>query len=150
MALTITLVGSAIFISALFAVFLHVIEWMNIGTLHLSRSRNSPDWRRASPKLAVLKAGLGIETVYYFLLLIAFAIFFPTDLVFLTLIAVLSIAHLAAFQAAVTKAMEGWLQKLTLQRITGILVFDILEIVFLVALALKFYSMFVCSFGCSS
>jgi len=144
------LVASALFVTTVFIIVLHAAEWFNIGTLSRSRLQNSSASNSPSSKLAVLKGGLGIETAYYFLLLVVFVVFFPGNLIFLTLVALLGLIHLAAFQAVVSRSREKWLQQLTTRRVAGVLVFEIFEVVILVALAFQFYPMLLCFFGCFS
>jgi len=135
---TLTLAGSTVFVSTIFMILLHGLEWFHIGTLLHSQLPNALAYT-VSSKLQVLKGELGIETVCYFLLLVAFAVFFPSNLVLLTVMALLGLVH---FQALVGGMRANWLQKLTAGRVAGLLVFDVLEIVFLLILAFGFYPFF--------
>ena len=99
---TLALVGSGVFASTAFIIILHLVEWFRIGTLPRVGDGNIPPSDDVS-KSFILNGALGIEMVYYFLLLIAFVVFFSGNLLFLTLIALLGVIHLTALQALLSK-----------------------------------------------
>jgi uncharacterized protein YhhL (DUF1145 family) len=134
------LVGLAIFLSTVFIILVHAIEWLQIGRLPRSASTDDLPSNQPPSRVLVLKTGLGIETFYYFLLLIALVIYFPSNLIFLTLIAILALVHLATFQAVMGKRAETWLVNMTNRRAAGLLIFDILELFVLIVLASVSYS----------
>ena len=138
---SVALVGASLFASTIFIIILHAFEWFHIGTIPQTRIENSRH-AKCVRKLLILRGGLGVEMVYYFLLLIAFVVFFPGDLIFLTLIALLGLTHLVAFWALMGQTASAWLQKLTTRKVSKILAFDIVELIILVALALQFYRFF--------
>ncbi len=85
-----------------------------------------------------MKVSLGVEMAYYFILLTVFVVFYSRSVVFLMLIALLGLVHLAAFQAATGRGDKG-LQLLTKRRMAWVLGFDAIEVLILMALALQFY-----------
>jgi len=136
-----TLVGSAVFAATVFVIILHLAEWLQLRRL----SKHLPDKAPSNGValgLLTLKAGLGIEMVYYFLLLITFTVFFSGNLLFLTLIAVLGVLHLTALQALVDKKGRDFLQTLTTRQVAGVALFDAVELVILIVLAMQFYPFF--------
>lgn len=137
-------VNAAAFASTIFVLLLHGAEWFNIS----KRLGSKPGG--TSVKLDILKLGLGIEMGYYFLLLVVFVVLFSGSIVFLTLIAILGLLHLVAFQGFVVGRGEKWLQSLTSRAVAGVLIFDFLEIVVLVFLASQFYLRLSCYFVCFS
>lgn len=80
--------------------------------------------------------------VYYFLLLIAFAVFFSGNLLFLTLIGLLGVIHLTAWQALLIKKTGDLSRMLTNRRAMGVLLFDAMELLILIVLAVQFYPFF--------
>jgi hypothetical protein len=138
---SVTLVGAALFAFTIFIIVLHAFEWVNIGTIPRTRIENTQS-AKVVPKLLVLRGGLGIELVYYFLLFIAFAVYFPRDLVFLTLIAAMGLTHLVAFWAMMGQTASAGLQGPSTRSVSTVLVFDIVELVILVFLALQLYPFF--------
>ena len=143
------LVGSLLFISTVGIILLHLVEWSSLGTVRHLHPTDTLARNPLSSKAVILQTGLGIETVYYFLLLTAFVVFFPGNMTFSTLIAVLGPFHLAAFWATMGKSFENQIRKLTTTRVASILVLDILEVFFLIALAFQLHPLFVCFFACS-
>lgn len=137
------MVDVVVFTSTVLIIFLHAVEWFNVGILSRTLPTEAP-----SAKLVVLKVSLGVEMVYYLLLLAVFVVFYSGNLIFLTLIALLGLVHLVAFQASVGGASEKMLRKLTMRRVVGVLAFDGVEVLILLALAVQFYPMFVCYFAC--
>ena len=138
---TLALVGSGVFASTTFVIILHFVEWFRIGTLPRVGDGNIPSNGGAS-KSFILNGALGIEMVYYFLLLIAFAVFFSGNLLFLTLIALLGVIHLTALQALLSKKRGDLPRMLTTRRVTGVLLFDTVELLILIVLAVQFYPFF--------
>jgi len=129
----------ALFIATLAVIVLHAFEWSDIKTFQRAATGTLATAEKPSIKIRILQGGLGIETVYYFLLLIAFVVFFPGNLVLLTLIAVLGLVHLIAFQALLSMKKIEWLTKLTSRRVVGFLVFDVLEVLILIVILHEFY-----------
>lgn len=80
-----------------------------------------------------------VETTYHFLVLISYVVFFPLNILFLTLTGVLGLAHLAALQALLSNRYINWLEKLTNRRGLRVLLFDAVEFLILIALAFGFY-----------
>ena len=138
---TLALIGSGVFASTAFIIFLHFVEWFRIGTLPRVGDGNiyASD---GTSKSVILNGALGIEMVYYFLLLIVFAIFFSGNLLFLTLVALLGVVHLTALQALLSKKGGDLSRMLTNRRVTGILLFDTVELLILIVLAIQFYPFF--------
>jgi hypothetical protein len=125
------IVEPAIFFSTFAIIIIHIPEWIDI--VDLTRQQHFTNSK------ILLKGGLGIEIFYYFSLLIVWVVFFPKKLVFLTLIAFLGIVHLAVFQAALSRKIEKWLSHIRNRSIAGVIGFDIIELMILVALALQFH-----------
>jgi hypothetical protein len=136
---TLTLVGLTLFGSTAIIILLHAVEWFQIGTLPRTASAHGPTSTEIPSKLMILRGGLGVETAYYFLLLAALIVFFPSNIVFLTLVSILGLFHLGAFWALLGRKAGNQLQKLTSRRVMGVLLFDILELAILVALAFQLY-----------
>ena len=90
-------------------------------------------------KLLILRSELGVETAYYFLLLVALIVFFPTNLLFLTLVAILGLFHLGVFWALLDRKAEKRLENLTSRGVKEVLMFDVAELAILVALAFQLY-----------
>ena len=132
--------GLAIFASTVLIILIHALEWLQIGKLPRSTGADNLPSNQPSSRTPLLKAGLGIESVYYFLLLVALVIYFPGNLFFLTLIAILGLVHLATFQAVLGKRGDSWLAKMTNRRVAGLLLFDILELFVLIDLASVSYT----------
>lgn len=116
------------FVSTVFITMLHLVEWFHIRTLPCLSVGNSSSG--VSSKLLILKGELGIEMVHCFLLMVGFAVFFSEELLFLTLIALLGVLHLVAFQS---------LLMLTTRRIRAVLLFHVAELVELGVLAVQFH-----------
>lgn len=135
-----SLVGFAVFISTLIVIVLHAVEWFQIGKI--PKAATAVEQNYSPTKLTIIKGGLGVETVYYFLLLIVLIVFFPGNLVLLTVIALLGLAHLGAFQAILSDRAYSLLGKLTNRRAAWVLLFDAIEVVILIALAAEFYPAF--------
>jgi hypothetical protein len=89
-----------------------------------------------------VKNGLAVEMVYYFSLLIAFGVYFSARIVFLVLVALLEILHFVALESVLSKKQGILLRVLTSQRVTGLLLFDLVELVILIAVAPQFYPYF--------
>jgi hypothetical protein len=87
----------------------------------------------------ILKGGLRVEAIYYFSLLTVFAVFFFSNILFLTLITALALAHFGAFSAVLSKTADVRLEKLTKRNAAWLLLFDVAEILVLTALAVEFY-----------
>ncbi len=130
------LIGLTIFLSTIFIIVLHAAEWLQIGTL--ARLRETVSSGKVSSTIVFLQRGLGIEAAYYFLLLIGFVVFFPGDVILMVLVAMLGVLHLTAFQYLLAKKSGQWIRNLTAKRVAGVLVFDVLEVIVLVVLALRF------------
>jgi hypothetical protein len=135
------LIGSGVFASTAFIIILHFVEWFRIGTLPRVGDGNISPSDDAS-KSVILNGALGIEMVYYFLLLIVFAVFFSGNLIFLTLVALLGVIHLTALQVLLSKKVVDLSRMLTTRRVTGVLLFDTLELLILIVLAVQFYPFF--------
>jgi hypothetical protein len=131
-------VGAILFVSTILVIILHVLEWFQIGTMPPIRFGNAQPGKHVS-KLPVLRGAMGVEMAYYFLLLVAFVLFLPGDLIFLTLIAVIGLAHLVAFWALMGETASAWFRDLTKHTVSKILAFDVVELVVLLVLALRFY-----------
>jgi len=71
------------------------------------RSSRIPPESKSTSKLAILKSDLGIEMAYYFLMLITFALFFSSDYLLLTLLAVFGMIHLVDFQSPQNKKSDS-------------------------------------------
>jgi hypothetical protein len=91
-------VGTTIFVSTIIILSLHAVEWFQIVALPRRQVSTESTPSNSSSKLVILKGGLGVEAIYYFSLLIVFALFFSSNILFLTLIAALALAHLVRFQ----------------------------------------------------
>jgi hypothetical protein len=135
-----SLVGFAVFTSTLVVIVLHGVEWFQIGKM--PKAAVAVEQNQSPTKLTIIKVGLGVETVYYFLLLIVFVVFFAGNIVLSILIALLGLAHLGAFQAILRDRAYNWLGKLTNRRVAGVLLFDAIEVVILITLAAEFYPAF--------
>jgi hypothetical protein len=133
------LIGFTLLFATLAIIALHALEWLDIGTLPRTATTTPAYSERLLIKIQILKSGLGVETFYYFLLLIAFIVFFPESIVLLTSIAILGVFHLVAFQALLGRKRNDWLGKLTNRRVAGVLLFDVVEALILIALVLEFY-----------
>ncbi len=136
---SLTIVRVVLFGSTVLIILLHAVEWFQIATLPRTRLGPNAASLKSSPKFLVLKGGLGVEMVYYFLLLVAFILLFPRNIVFLTFIAILGLFHLAAFQALLGRKAESSLKNLTSRGVKGFLIFDVVELAILVALAIQLY-----------
>lgn len=132
--------GLAIFASTVLIILIHPLEWFQISKFRHSTLTDDLPSNQPFSRPPLLKAGLGIESVYYLLLLVALVIYFPSNLFFLTLIAILGFVHLATFRALLGKRGDSWLAKMTNRRVAGLLLFDILELFVLTVLASVSYT----------
>lgn len=135
--------GSVIFLSTILVLLLHGVEWVKIVRMLRVRPEGV-----SAPDLSTFQLSLAIEMVYYFLLLIVLVVYFPSDTFLLTIIASLGLIHLAGLQALLGRAGGKWLQTLTVRRVTGVLIFDSLELVVLVGIVFQFYPYFLCVGSC--
>ncbi len=132
--------GLAIFASTVLIILIHALEWLQINKFRRPALTDNLPLNQPSSRAPFLKAGLGIESAYYFLLLVALVIYFPSNLFFLTIIAILGLVHLAAFQAVLGKRGDSWLASMTNRRVAGLLLFDIAELFVLTVLASVSYT----------
>lgn len=132
------LVGAIVFAFTATLILIHLVEWTRIWELPRLLN-NGVRSRRATSRLLVVKSGLVVEMVYYFSLLIAFGVHFSAKIVFLVLVALLGILHFVAFESALGKKKGVLLRVLTSRRVTGLLLFDLVELAILMAVALEFY-----------
>jgi hypothetical protein len=127
--LSAALVGPGIFFSASTIIVVHILEWIDIAS----------SWRRFGNTNILLRGGLTIEILFYFSLLIVWVVFFPERLIFLILIALLGIVHLAALQATISQKIEKWLSQRGKESVVGVMTFEAIEVGILIALAFQFH-----------
>lgn len=102
------LVGFILLIATLAVIVLHALELFDIATLPRAATATLATSEKLPVKIQILRDGLRVETFYYFLLLIVFAVFFPRRIILLTPIAVLGLVQLVAFQALLGKKHIDW------------------------------------------
>lgn len=133
-------VALAIFVSALFMIALHAVEWFYLGIV----------WRQASgqagagiPQMPGLtEGGLRIETGYYFLLAIALSLYYPKRVLWAALVLMLGLIHAFASAAFRKTGGQSVIRKLGRRKTAAILSFDVIELVVLSLLALQLYGDF--------
>ena len=127
--LSASLVRPSIFFSASTIIVVHILEWIDIAST----------WRRFGNTNILLRGGLIIEILFHFSLLIVWVVLFPERLIFLILIALLGIVHLAALQATISQKIEKWLSQIEKANVVGVMSFEAIEVGILFTLAFQFY-----------
>ena len=121
----------ALFGCTLLMLALHPLEWFKIR----SYRQTVPGVLNKDP-VGFLTRGLDVES-YYYLFVLAFLLVFHRELLLLGIVLVMAVAHVAA-RRDVSHAPSALKND---KRLAGILVFDILELVFLTFLMSEFWSL---------
>jgi len=121
-----------VFASSLLILALHPLEWVKIRSYRQTLSSEL----NADAGLGFLTRGLDVESHYYVFVL-AFLLVFYRELLLIAIVLVMAVAHVAArrdISHAPSALRNG-------KHLAGMLAFDILEVLFLVFLISKFWSL---------